>query len=154
MHKCEIEAPCHAQGQVIKDTVWTYGTAHCGILGNFGSEIQIGNQQVWGKNWVLKVVINKFSVMNLAKKGPKIQVSSMMDRKGDKILSTTSRFFPFSGPRSSPFLSIIPKIGKPRNLFSPISPVDSDFKFYSFFTCWFPFYSFSLVGYHFFSKMS
>ena len=61
-------------------------------------EIQIGNQQVWGKNWVLKVVINKFSVTNLAKIGPKIQVSSMMDRKGDKILSTTSRFFPFSDP--------------------------------------------------------
>ena len=66
-------------------------------------EIQIGNQQVWGKNWVLKVVINKFSVTNLAKIGPKIQVSSMMDRKGDKILSTTSRFFPFSDPE-------IPKI--------------------------------------------
>ena len=38
------------------------------FFGNFGSEIQIGNQQVWGKNWGLKVVINKFSVMNLAKK--------------------------------------------------------------------------------------
>ena len=41
------------------------------FFGNFGSEIQIGNQQVWGKNWIIKVVINKFSVMNLAKKGKK-----------------------------------------------------------------------------------
>ena len=65
-----------------------------------GLEIPIGNQQVWGKNWGLKVVINKFSVMNLAKKGPKIQVSSMMDRKGDKILSTTSRSCTSSGPRA------------------------------------------------------
>ena len=47
---------------------------HTGFFGNFGLEIQIGNQQVWGKNWGLKVVINKFSVMNLAKKGPKFQV--------------------------------------------------------------------------------
>ena len=31
----------------------------------------MGNKQVWGKNWVIKVVINKFSVMNLAKKGKK-----------------------------------------------------------------------------------
>ena len=44
------------------------------FFGNFGSEIQIGNQQVLGKNWGLKVGINKFSVMNLAKKGPKLQV--------------------------------------------------------------------------------
>ena len=44
------------------------------FFGNFGSEIQIGNQQVWGQNWGLKVVINKFSLMNLAKKGPKFQV--------------------------------------------------------------------------------
>ena len=57
-----------SQGQVIKDTVWTYGTAHCGILGNFGSEIQIGIQQVWGKNWVLKVAINKFLVILQKKK--------------------------------------------------------------------------------------
>ena len=44
---------------------------------NFGSEIEIGNQQVQGKHWVSKVAINKFSVMNLAKtgkKGPKLQV--------------------------------------------------------------------------------
>ena len=34
----------------------------CFFFGNFGSEIQIGNEQVWGKNWVKKVVINKFSV--------------------------------------------------------------------------------------------
>jgi hypothetical protein len=44
------------------------------FFGNFGSEIQIGNQQVLGKNWGLIVGINKFSVMNLAKKGPKLQV--------------------------------------------------------------------------------
>ena len=44
------------------------------FLGNFGSEIQIGDQQVLGKNWGLKVVINKFSVMNLAKKVPKFHV--------------------------------------------------------------------------------
>ena len=44
------------------------------FFGNFGSEIQIGNQQVLGKKWGLKVGINKFSVMNLAKKGPKLQV--------------------------------------------------------------------------------
>jgi hypothetical protein len=30
--------------------------------GNFGSEIQIGNQQVLGKTWVKKLVINKFSL--------------------------------------------------------------------------------------------
>ena len=41
---------------------------HTGFFGNFGSEIQIGNQQVWGKNWGLKVVINKFSMENLEKK--------------------------------------------------------------------------------------
>ena len=44
------------------------------FFGNFGSEIQIGNQRVWGKNWGLKVVINKFSMENLEKKGPKLQV--------------------------------------------------------------------------------
>ena len=32
------------------------------FFGNFGSEIQIGNQQVLGQNWVKKVVINKFSL--------------------------------------------------------------------------------------------
>ena len=52
----------------------TWTGAQCFFFGNFGSEIQIGNQQVWGKNWVLKVVIHKFSVMNFAKKGPKFQV--------------------------------------------------------------------------------
>jgi hypothetical protein len=36
------------------------GAAKC-FFGNFGSEIQIGNQQVLGQNWVKKVVINKFS---------------------------------------------------------------------------------------------
>ena len=51
--------------------------AHSVFFGNFRSEIEIGNQQVMGKNWVSKVVINKFSVMNLAKKerkGPKFQI--------------------------------------------------------------------------------
>ena len=43
------------------------GAAQC-FFGNFGSEIQIGNQRVWGKNWGLKVVINKFSMENLEKK--------------------------------------------------------------------------------------
>jgi hypothetical protein len=33
------------------------------FFGNFGSEIQIGNQQVLGQNWVKKVVINKFSLV-------------------------------------------------------------------------------------------
>ena len=36
--------------------------AHSVFFGNFGSEIQIGNQQVLGQNWVKKVVINKFSL--------------------------------------------------------------------------------------------
>ena len=48
-----------------------------GFFINFGLEIEIGNQQVQGKNWVSKVVINKFSWMNIAKtgkKGPKLQV--------------------------------------------------------------------------------
>ena len=43
----------------------------------FGLEIEIGNQQVQGKNWVSKVIINKFPGVNLAKtgkKGPKLQV--------------------------------------------------------------------------------
>ena len=31
------------------------------FFGNFGSEIQIGNEQVWSKNWVKKVVIHKFA---------------------------------------------------------------------------------------------
>ena len=35
---------------------------------NLSSEIQIGNQQVWGNNWGLKVVIHKFSMENLEKK--------------------------------------------------------------------------------------
>ena len=43
---------------------------------------------------------------------------------------------------SSSFLSIIPKIGKPWNLFSSISLVNSHF------------IRFSLLNYHFFSKMS
>ena len=38
---------------------------------NFASEIKIGNQHVWGKIWVSKVVINKFSVINLEKKRKK-----------------------------------------------------------------------------------
>jgi len=42
---------------------------------------------------------------------------------------------------SSPFLFIIPKTGKPWNLFSPISLVN------------YHFFSFSLVSYHFFRKM-
>jgi hypothetical protein len=32
------------------------------FFGNFGLEIQIGNQQVLGKTWVKKIVINKFSL--------------------------------------------------------------------------------------------
>ena len=32
------------------------------FFGNFGLEIQIGNQQVLGKTWVKKVIINKFSL--------------------------------------------------------------------------------------------
>jgi hypothetical protein len=41
------------------------GTPHSTAVfffGNFGSEIQIVNQQVLGQNWVKKVVINKFSL--------------------------------------------------------------------------------------------
>ena len=30
---------------------------------NFGSEIEIGNQQVWGQNWASKVVINKYLLL-------------------------------------------------------------------------------------------
>jgi hypothetical protein len=70
---------------------------------NFGSEIEVGNQQVWG-NWVSKVIINKYlcneSCKKKGKKGPKFQVYGMMDRKGDEILSTTSRFCPSSCPRA------------------------------------------------------
>jgi hypothetical protein len=74
-------------------------------------KLKLVTQQVWGKNWVSKVVINKFSVINLAKKGPKFQVYGMMDRKGDEILSTTSIALPvvLEPVCSSPFLSIIPK---------------------------------------------
>jgi hypothetical protein len=64
----------------------------------------------------------------------------MIDRKSNDILSTTSRFCPSGGPRAL-FLSVIPKTGKPWNLFSPISLVN------------YHFFSFSLVSYHFFSKM-
>ena len=40
-----------------------YGTGgKWSFFGNFGSEIQTGNQQVSGQNWVKKVVINKFSL--------------------------------------------------------------------------------------------
>ena len=91
---------------------------------NFGSEIEIGNQQVWGKN---------LSIMNLAKKKgkkrPKFQVYGMMDRKGDEILSTTLRLCPslLELVWTSPFLSITPKIGKLWNLFSPISLDNSHF---------------------------
>ena len=38
------------------------------FFGNFGSEIQIGNQQVLGQNWVKKVVIIKFSIEKRQKK--------------------------------------------------------------------------------------
>ena len=44
------------------------------FFGNFGSEIQIGNEQVWGKNWIEKVVINKFSVGKKLKNGPKFHI--------------------------------------------------------------------------------
>ena len=37
------------------------GVSHSGLFFvNFGLEIEIGNQQVWGKNWVSKEVINKY----------------------------------------------------------------------------------------------
>ena len=45
-----------------------------GFLGNFGLEIQIGNQQVLGKNWIKKVVFNKFSLKKKLENGPKLQV--------------------------------------------------------------------------------
>ena len=52
----------------------------------------------------------------------------------------------------SPFLSIIPKIGKPWNIFASISLVGYHFNSFSLVNS--HFIRFSLVGYHFFSKMS
>jgi hypothetical protein len=42
------------------------------FFGNFGLEIQIGNQQVLGQNWVKKVVIKVFSREKI-KKGLKFK---------------------------------------------------------------------------------
>ena len=54
-----------------------------------------------------------------------------MDRKEDKSLSTTSKFYPLLVVLelvwSSTLVSIIPKIGKLQNLFSPISLVGYHF---------------------------
>ena len=51
---------------------------HSGLFCRFWFE-----NRNWGKNWVSKVVIiNKFSEINLEKKGPKFQIYGMMDRKG------------------------------------------------------------------------
>ena len=133
-------------------SVETLNNIHCSCMrhtqaffGNFGSEIQIGNQQVWGKNWGLKVVINKFSMENLEKKDLNFKFKVWW------IENRTKSFQPHQGLAllvvlelvwSSDFLSIISKIGKLWNLFSSISLVD------------YHFIHFSLVGYHFFSKMS
>ena len=51
-----------------------WGATQWFFFGNFGSEIQIGNQQVLGQNWVKKVVINKFSLGKNLKNGPKLQL--------------------------------------------------------------------------------
>ena len=69
----------------------------------------------------------------------------MMDRKGDEILSTTSRFCPSRGPRAGlviPFSIHHTKTGKPWNLFPLfhlLTPILLAFHL--------------LVGYHFISKI-
>ena len=99
-----------------------------------------GNQRVLGKNWCLKVVINKFSMVNLEKKDLNFKFKVWW------IENRTKSFQPHQGLAllvvlelvwSSDFLSIISKIGKPWNLFSSISLVG------------YHFISFSLVDYHF-----
>ena len=40
----------------------SFNLPHSGFFWKFWLEIQIGNQQVLGQNWVKKVVINKFSL--------------------------------------------------------------------------------------------
>ena len=82
--------------------------------------------------------------MNLGKKGPKIQVSSMMDRKGDKILSTRSIFCPSNGLRAG-FVIENRKIMKSIFLYFTF-----EYHFISFLLVNSHFCPSSLIGYHFF----
>ena len=106
---------------------------------NFGSEIEIGNNTKLGQKFGFKSI----SVMNLAKakkKNLNFKFTVWWIDKGIKSCQPHQAFaFPvvLELVWSSPFLYTIPITGKPWNLFSSISLVNSLF------------ISFSLVSYHF-----